>query len=88
MLIWIIFLPLLGVLACALLPKSRADLAKWVALLVTGVDLVLAALMVAGFVPDGGTQFVFKQMWVEQAGIQFHVGVDGISMPLVALSAL
>ncbi len=84
----IIFLPLAGVILCALLPKSAGALAKWVALLVTGVDLVLAALMVAGFEPGGGLQFMERLDWVPQAGIQYFVAVDGISMPLVALSAL
>ena len=84
----IIFLPLAGVILCALLPKSAGALAKWVALLVTGVDLVLAALMVAGFRPGGGLQFMERLDWVPQAGIQYFVAVDGISMPLVALSAL
>ncbi|TLM94373.1 MAG: NADH-quinone oxidoreductase subunit M, partial [Actinobacteria bacterium] len=88
MLIWIIFLPLLGVLGCALVPRGRGDVAKWVALAITAADLVLAGLMVAGFEPGGGLQFVTRQMWVEQAGIRFFIGVDGISMPLVALSAL
>jgi len=84
----IIFLPLAGVVACALLPKSRGDLAKWVALVVTAVDLVLAAVMLLRFDANGGMQFTEKLAWVPQADIQYHLAVDGISMPLVALSAL
>ncbi len=85
---WIVFLPLAGVLACALLPKSRGDLAKWVALGVTGADLALAVVMLVRFVPGATMQFVEQFAWVPQAGIQYHMGVDGISMPLVFLSAL
>jgi NADH-quinone oxidoreductase subunit M len=85
---WIIFLPLLGVVGCALLPKDRQQMAKWIALAVTGVDLVLAAMMLVSFDPAGGMQFVERFEWVPQAGIQYYLGVDGISMPLVALSAL
>ncbi len=88
MLTAIIFLPLVGVVLCALLPASRADLAKWIALVVTGVDLLLAAFMVAGFNAGAGMQFVENVAWVPQAGIAYHVAVDGMSMPLVALSAL
>lgn len=88
MLSLIIFLPLVGVLACALLPKSRGEVAKWIALAVTGADLVLAAVMVARFDPTGGMQFAEKVAWVPQVGIQYYLAVDGISMPLVALSAL
>jgi len=85
---WIIFLPLAGVAACALLPKSRGDLAKWTALAVTGVDLVLAVAMLVRYVPDDTMHFVEQFTWVPQAGIQYYLGVDGISMPLVFLSAL
>ena len=88
MLTWIVFLPLLGVVACALLPKDRPELPRWVALAVTGADLVLAAIMVARYSPSGGLQFVERFDWVPQVGIQYFLGVDGISMPLVALSAL
>jgi len=85
---WIIFLPLVGVAACAVLPAARGSWAKWIALGVTGADLALAVAMVAGFAPDGGMQFTQKTTWVAQADIAYSVGVDGISMPLVALSAL
>lgn len=88
MLSWIVFFPLVGVIGCALLPKDRPQLARWVALVVTGIDLVLAGFMVATFDPAGGMQFVERAQWVPQAGIQYFLGVDGISMPLVALSAL
>lgn len=88
MLSWIIFLPLVGVAACAVLPAARGSWAKWIALGVTGADLALAVAMVAGFAPDGGMQFTQKTTWVAQADIAYSVGVDGISMPLVALSAL
>lgn len=88
MLSWIVFLPLVGVAACALLPRDRGSWAKWVALAVTGVDLVLAALMVARFSIGDGMQFVTLVDWVPAAKISYHVGVDGMSMPLVVLSAL
>lgn len=88
MLSWIVFLPLLGVVITALLPKSRGDLAKWVALAVTLADLALATAMVLGFKAGGGMQFVEKFDWIPEVGIQYYLGVDGISMPLVALSAL
>jgi NADH-quinone oxidoreductase subunit M len=85
---WIVFLPLAGVAACALLPKAAGRFARWIALAVTAADLLLAAAMVVRFQPDGGLQFVERFMWIPQANIQYFLGVDGISMPLVALSAL
>jgi NADH-quinone oxidoreductase subunit M len=85
---WIVFLPLLGVAICALLPKDRPELARWVALAITAADLALAVVMIVRFDPAGGMQFVERVPWVPQAGITYALGVDGISMPLVALSAL
>ncbi len=88
MLSWIVFLPLGGVALCALLPKSRSDLAKWVALVVTAVDLVLVTLMLVRFDVAGGMQHVVDVPWIPQAGIRYALGVDGMSVPLIALSAL
>jgi NADH-quinone oxidoreductase subunit M len=85
---WIVFLPLLGVVACALLPKSRSDLAKWVALAVTAADLVFAVIMLLRFDTAAGMQFVVDVPWIPEAGIRYSMGVDGMSAPLVALSAL
>lgn len=88
MLTWITFLPLLGVAAIVLVPKTRADLARWVALAFTVADLALVVAMVVGFRPSGGMQYVEKVSWIPQLGIHYHLAVDGISMPLVALSSL
>ncbi len=88
MLSLITFLPLLGVVACAVLPSGRRDLAKWVALAVTGVDLVVATVMLVGFQTGGGLQYVERFSWVPQVGIEYFMAVDGMSAPLVALSAL
>ncbi len=89
MLSWIVFLPLVGVLLCAVLPKSQAHLAKWIALATTAADLVLAGIMIASFdAASAAMQFVTDVDWVPQAGIRYALGVDGMSAPLVALSAL
>jgi NADH-quinone oxidoreductase subunit M len=85
----IIFLPLAGVVACAFLPKSGAGAAKWLALGVTGADLALVVWLVAKFdVAAKGMRFLEKSSWIPQAGIDYHLGVDGISLSLLFLSAL
>ncbi|PKQ30135.1 MAG: oxidoreductase [Actinobacteria bacterium HGW-Actinobacteria-10] len=83
----IIFLPLLGAAAVALLPRSTGAAAKWVALAVTGVDAVLAIWALLTFDVDGGFQFIERATWVREAGINYFLAADGISTPLVALSA-
>jgi NADH-quinone oxidoreductase subunit M len=84
----IIFLPLAGALLVALLPASRPDLPKWVALGVGVLDLAFAAWMLAGFERGGGYQFQERYDWIPEVGIQYFLAVDGISVLLVALSAL
>jgi NADH-quinone oxidoreductase subunit M len=88
LLTWITFLPLLGVAVIAFLPKERDTWPRWVAAFVAAADLVLAIVMLTRFRAGGGFQFVQQIEWVKQVGIQYHLGVDGISMPLVALSSL
>ncbi len=84
----IVFLPLVGVAAMALLPKDRPELPRLVALGVALADLALVGVLLAGYDVGGGMQFVERHSWVPEAGIQYFLGVDGISLPLLALSAL
>lgn len=84
----IVFLPLAGALATALLPKGSAGAAKWVAALVTGADLALVTWLVTRFDVAAGYQFVVDAAWVPQAHIRYHLAVDGISITMLALSSL
>lgn len=84
----IIFLPLVGAAVTALLPRKRPDLPKWVALGFALVDLALAGYALLTFDVGAGYQFKEVYAWVPEAGINYHLAVDGISMPLLALSAL
>jgi len=83
----IIFVPLVGALVALLLGKNRTVLKVW-ALVVTLADLVLAFLL-WGFFDYGqqGMQFVDRATWIEGLGISYYVGVDGVSLWLLILSA-
>ncbi len=84
----IIFLPLAGAVLTALLATSRPGAAKWIALGVTAADLVLACVALVRFDVAAGFQMTERFEWVPQAGIQYFLTVDGISIVLLALSAL
>ncbi len=85
----IAFLPLAGAVGCALLPAERRSAARWLAASVTGAVLALATWMLVGFdVGADGMQLVERFTWVPQVGISYHMGVDGISVTMVFLSAL
>ena len=78
------FLPLVGAVAIAVSPLRWARLLALGAALVTWVvSLVLAA----GFQADAaGFQFVEQHNWIEAFGIQYKLGVDGLSLALVVLT--
>ena len=88
MLTLIVFLPLIGVAAIALLPKGRPEWPRWVAAAFSAVDLALVAWVVYRFVPGGGRQFAEKAAWIPQFHINYSMAVDGISLPMLVLSAL
>jgi NADH-quinone oxidoreductase subunit M len=86
----IIFLPLLGTAAVAVLPATRPDLAKWTAAVFAAVDLALTVWLVAAFDKSRAAtmQFTVDVPWIPQASIRYHLGVDGISITMLLLSAL
>ena len=85
----IALVPAIGALLIVLMPKTRPELPKMVALLTSFGTLALAIWLMASFTTgDAGFQFVTKHTWIEQWGISWHLGVDGISIFLVVLTAL
>ncbi len=83
----LIWLPILGGALIFLLGDHKADRARMIALLVSGLTFVLSLGLIIGFEPGtAAMQFVEKRPWVEVLGVNYHLGVDGISMPLVVLS--
>ncbi len=85
----IVFMPLAGAVVCALLPRARAPFARGVAAAFSGTVLLMASGLLVLFEPSlSSHQFVESISWVPQFGIRYHLGVDGISAPMVFLSAL
>ncbi|MVM39541.1 NADH-quinone oxidoreductase subunit M [Spirosoma sp. HMF3257] len=92
----LIFLPLLGSLVLALLPESQAVRFRWIALVVTLAEVVLAGAAYVTFDASArGYQLLEQADWITLplgslgiASIDYLVGVDGISLPLVVLSAV
>ncbi|RME10329.1 MAG: NADH-quinone oxidoreductase subunit M [Ardenticatenia bacterium] len=90
----IIFVPLLGALLIALLvPRNRMDWVRGLALGTALVELVLTLWLVARFDPTSADfQFVETHSWISLFGgnvtFLYRVGVDGISLWLIPLTAL
>jgi NADH-quinone oxidoreductase subunit M len=83
-----LFLPLLGALLLVSLPGASARAAHVVGAVVSGLTLVGAALMWARGVSEAGFSQVEEVGWIPSAGVAYRVGVDGVSLPLVLLTAV
>ena len=85
----VVFLPLVGVALLAVLPRHAEDAAKQIALLVSLATFVLSLGVLALYDwSERGLQFVARADWIPVAGVEYHLAVDGISLPLLVLSAL
>jgi len=85
----IILSPLIGVLAILALPAEKTGTIKRVAAACTGVSLTLSVYAYATYdKAKGGLQFVEDIPWIDRFGISYSLGVDGISLPLVLLTAI
>jgi len=84
-----ILLPLVGGVLIALIPRAHAKWARWAAVAVSGIVLVIAAVLWSSFDrADGGMQFESVYDWVPGLGTSMHLGVDGLSLPMLFLTAL
>jgi NADH-quinone oxidoreductase subunit M len=87
---WIIALPIAGSILIALFGGGREKLVKYLALTFTSVSLILAIIAFCLFDrSEGAAAFQFQDMvsWIPAINANYHLGVDGLSMPLVLLTA-
>jgi len=85
----IIFLPALGAVIIAFIPGLSGRVIKWLSALFTLVPLALSVYLFAIFDrASGAIQFEEKLSWIPAINAHYHLGVDGISLPLVILMAL
>src|SRR3989337_1382738 len=89
------FLPLLGagVILCA--PKGKDETIKWIAALASFLPLLLSVRLwftydrsLAGVNVASQFQFVEQYSWIPSINVEYFVGADGISMPMLLLTAL
>ena len=100
---WITFIPILGMVAVLLIPKENEDALKWTAAVATFLQVVLAVVIYfnfnrsfLGINTEQGMQFVEKATWIDIKGVpwfgrihvDYFMGVDGLSVPMVLLTAL
>ncbi|MCK6455509.1 MAG: NADH-quinone oxidoreductase subunit M [Phycisphaerae bacterium] len=94
---WIVFIPTIGGVLCLLAPSGRA--VKSLAVAASGLAFVLSLGLFGPFMnglfgPAYGSEaslhFEFQRNWITvgQFNIQYYVGIDGLSFPLVILTTL
>ncbi|WP_335933623.1 NADH-quinone oxidoreductase subunit M [Streptomyces sp. PTD5-9] len=82
-------LPAIGAVATAAVPAARRTAAKWTALLFSLGTLALAGVALARFEPGGARyQLTESHAWIKDFGVRYELGVDGIGVALLALTAL
>ncbi|MEP7314553.1 MAG: NADH-quinone oxidoreductase subunit M [Pseudomonadota bacterium] len=84
----LIWLPIAGGAVVLALGERRLEAARWVALATALATMLLCIPMVAGF--DGSTaafQFTERTPWIAAFNADYSIGVDGISLPLILLTA-
>lgn len=84
----LIWLPIIGGIA-VLLCRDNVYAARWLALLVSMVAMLLSFGLYIGFdVSTAQMQFVERLPWVETFNIEYYLGIDGFSMPLMILTTI
>ncbi len=84
----IIFLPVLGAILVLLL-RGNDRLTRWLAVVFTSIPFVLSIIVFIFFDRSAGaTIFQFEEQvdWIGPLNITYHLGVDGLSLPLIVLT--
>jgi NADH-quinone oxidoreductase subunit M len=85
-----VFLPLVGTAVVLAIPKEREETIKLAALISSMLTLAVTVAILIDFDYDrsGVLQFDVNKQWIEVISSRYHMAVDGISLPLLALTAV
>jgi NADH-quinone oxidoreductase subunit M len=84
----LLLLPFVGAIVTMLVPRAKALLAKQVALVFSLVTLVLTAVIAIGYQRNGAADYDEVHNWIEPFGAHFALGLDGVGVVLLVLTAL
>jgi NADH-quinone oxidoreductase subunit M len=85
----LIWLPIFGGVATLMAGNARPQAARWLGLVVALATLVASIPLFTGLdMANAGMQFVEQRAWIPTYDIQYHLGVDGISVALIGLTTL
>jgi NADH-quinone oxidoreductase subunit M len=81
----VLFLPLATGVVGAFLPGG---ISRWTVLGSTVAVLAYVVVMMIDFEPGGGLQYVTNDEWISELGISYKLGVDGLNLFMIALTAI
>jgi NADH-quinone oxidoreductase subunit M len=89
LLVFIVFSPLVAALVIFLLPEDERSIIRWASLLLSLVTLGLIVVAWFGYDRvDAGIQYEVVLPWFPSIGASFHLGADGISLPMLLLTGI
>ena len=84
-----VFLPAVGAVVIALIPTKDDRALRVAGILFTGAALAVGVVMLFGFdYSSGAMQYQVSARWIAAIGVNYHVGIDGISLALFELTLL
>jgi NADH-quinone oxidoreductase subunit M len=84
----VIFVPLLGAIVLLFFSNTQERLIKNLAIVFSLVPLLISFVLWLTFDDQGSFQFVEDYNWIPALNVRYHLGVDGLSLPLVVLTTL
>jgi len=85
----ITFLPVIGAVLILMMPKDKVNLLRWTAVVFSALSFVLSLQVFKDFDrAQAAMQFTEKVSWIPFFNINYSLGVDGLSLPLVILTTL
>jgi len=83
------FFPLLGALLLVFVPENQHSSIKGISLIIAFISMLISFALYYAFDPlASGMQFEINKPWVASLGINFHLGIDGISLLLILLTTI
>ena len=84
----LLYLPVIGAAILAFVPARDDARIRWISLVVMILQLVIAAYLYERFdASDPGLQFATRIPWIADWGVYYHIGLDGMNLLLVLLTA-
>jgi len=85
----LIWLPILGAIVVVFIPRDKEDIIRYTSAAFTGLQFIVAIQLWRKFEPEnGGMQFMERLDWIPSLNISYILGVDGLSLPMVMLTAM